>query len=96
MADIPLPTVAEAGQGVSWFTTQAGIVATVLAVFCVVFAAAIVFLVRYFGKAQEEAWARVTTISESRSADARAGDDAINKNTLALTILSERLNHRNG
>lgn len=96
MADIPIPTVAEAGQGVAWFNTQAGLVSTVLAIFCIAFAAAIVLLVRYYGKQLDAAWVRVTSISEARSADSKAGDEALNKNTLALTILNERLNHRNG
>lgn len=94
MADVPIPTIAEAGQGVAWFNSQAGLVSTVLAIFCVAFAATLFFAVRYFGRQLEAAWVRVTAISEARSADSRAGDDAINKNTLALTILNERLNNR--
>jgi len=94
MADIPIPTVAEAGQGVAWFTTQAGLVATVLAVCCGVLMAAIISGVRYFGKQMDGAWVRVTQISDARQADSKAADDALNKNTLALTIVAERLNNR--
>ena len=94
MASVPIPTVAEAGQGAAWFTTQAGIVATVLAVICITMIFGIVFLFRNCKKEMESAWARVTVISEARSADARAGDEALNKNTLALTILNERLNNK--
>lgn len=94
MADIPIPTVLEAGQGVAWFNTQAGLVSTVLAIFCVAFAAAIVLGIKRFERQMEAAWVRVTQISEARSADAKAGDDAIAKNTLALTIIAERLNNR--
>ena len=95
MAEIPIPTVQEAGQGVSWFASQAGIVATVEAVFIAVLIAAVVGCVKYFGAQTRDAWVRVTAISEARTADSKAGDDAINKNTLAMTILSERLNSRN-
>jgi hypothetical protein len=96
MAEIPIPTAAEVGQGASWFASQAGIVALVEAVFIAVLIAAVVGAVRYFGGQTKDAWVRVTQISEARTADARAGDEAINKNTLALTIVAERLNNRNG
>lgn len=95
MAEIPIPTASEAGTALAYLDSQAGIVATILAVFCAVFIAAIVMGIRYFGSQMRDAWARVTQISEARTADSKAGDDAINKNTLALTIVAERLNNRN-
>lgn len=95
MADIPIPTVAEAGQGVGWFTTQAGIVATVLAIVAIALAAGLILLFRSCKADMAAAWVRVTQISEARSADSKAGDEAIAKNTLALTIVAERLNNRN-
>ena len=92
MADIPIPTVAEVGQGVGWLSQNSnqGTVAF-LAVACVILIAAIVALVWYLGGQVKDAWARVTAISEARSADSRAGDAALAANTLAMTILNERL-----
>lgn len=95
MAEIPIPTAAEAGQGIAWFNSQAGIVATVLAVICLALATALVFLFRSCKADMAAAWVRVTQISEARTADSKAGDEAIAKNTIALTIVAERLNNRN-
>lgn len=95
MADIPIiPTAAEAGQGLAWFSTQAGIVSAVLAVVCIVLCTGLVLLFRNCKQEMAAAWARVTQISDARSADSKAGDAAIAANTLALTIVSERLNNR--
>lgn len=92
VAEIPIPTVSEVGQGVGWVSQNAnqGTVA-VLAVACVVLMAAIVAVIWYFGSQVRDAWARVTAISEARSADSKAGDATLAANTLAMTILSERL-----
>lgn len=93
MADIPIPTAADAGHGFAYLTEHGdGISTAILAAFVILMAGALWLVVRYFGKQNEMAWARVTVISDARSADSRAGDDAIAKNTLALTIIAERLN----
>ncbi len=96
-AEIPIPTATEVAQGIGFVSQNAnqGTVA-VLAVVCVVLVGGLMAAVWYFGGQLKDAWARVTAISEARSADSKAGDDAINKNTLALTIVAERLNNRNG
>lgn len=41
-----MPSVEQAGQGAVWFTSQAGITATVLAVVCIALAAGLVWSVR--------------------------------------------------
>lgn len=86
-----IPSNQEIGGATVWFTSQAGITATVLAVFCVVLIVAIVFLVRYFGQQMDAAWKRVTAISEARSADATAMVEAIGTNTTALAVISARV-----
>lgn len=91
MSDIPVPSVAEAGAGLAWFNSQAGIVATVLAVFCIVLIVAIIFLFRSCKTEMIGAWVRVTEISNARQADALAMIQAIGSNTTALAVISAKV-----
>lgn len=84
MSSVPLPTAAEAGAGLAWFNSQAGIVATVLAVVALALAAAYIWERIKCGKEMEAAWARVTAISEARTADALATIKALGETTAAL------------
>lgn len=84
MADIPIPTAQEVGTGLAWFNTQAGIVATVLAVVALALAAAYIWERIKCGKEMENAWARVTEISTARTNDALATIKALGETTAAL------------
>lgn len=81
----------QAAAGIGWFTTQAGIAATVLAIVAVTFAAGLVMLYRSGAKQMEAAWARVTVISDARQSDARDMAKAVSDNTVALARVAERV-----
>lgn len=91
MAEIPIPTAAEAGQGIAWFTDNTNIATTILALLCVTLIVGVVFLFKHCKGEMEKAWVRVTAISEARSADALATVKALADNSLALSRVADRV-----
>ena len=91
MAERPIPTIDQAANGAVWFTTQAGIAATILAVVSIALATAMVLLFRSCRAEMAGAWARVTAISEARSVDSKEMAQALTNNTVALARVSERV-----
>lgn len=82
--EVPIPTVEQAGQGFTYFATQAGLLNAVFAVFIIGMAAAIFFIVKMCRTDQDAAWARVTEISKERTADALATVKALGDTAAAL------------
>ena len=70
MAD--LPTVEQAGSATVWFTTQAGITATVLAVGCILLLAALIWSIRHCRQ-------ELTGMAKSHAADLKTASDAYEK-----------------
>lgn len=91
MSDIPIPTAAEAGRGIAWFTDNTNIATTILALLCVTLIVGVVFLFRHCKREMDAAWVRVTQISESRTSDALATIKALSDNSLALTRVADRV-----
>ena len=89
--EVPVPTVAEAGQGAAYLTDKAGITATVLAIGALILIAAFIWERIKCSKDSEKAWARVTALSEARTADALATLTALANVTNALGKVSTLL-----
>jgi hypothetical protein len=80
----PIPTAAEAGAGIAWFASQAGLLATVLALVALALATAYVWERIRCGKEMQMAWDRITEISKARTDDGIAVAKALSDSAVAL------------
>ncbi len=91
-AEIPIPSVAEVGQGIGYISQNSNqSTVAVLTIVCLALGIAVVFLFLSCRKEMAGAWARVTQISEARTSDAQNMIKSIGDNTNALNRVADNV-----